>query len=65
MEFQWTFEPIGQSGALLSQRIVLRGERAEDYLVYAKTLEGNLPLAMKKMASAIEDALARSPNPRQ
>jgi hypothetical protein len=47
---------------LLTQRIVLRGENAVNYLTYAKTLEDNLPHAMKKMASAIERALATKLN---
>jgi hypothetical protein len=37
---------------------VLRGENAQDYLSYAKTLEENLPHGMKKMANAMERALA-------
>jgi hypothetical protein len=60
MSFQWTFEAIGEGRTLLTQRIVLRGENAESYFEYAKVLEENLPLGMKKMASAIENALAAS-----
>jgi hypothetical protein len=43
---------------LLIQRVVLRGENAQDHSNYAKTIEGNLPHGMKKMASAMERALA-------
>jgi hypothetical protein len=62
VSFQWTFESIGEGRTLLTQRIVLSGENAENYFEYAKVLEENLPLGMKKMASAIENALAESCN---
>jgi hypothetical protein len=60
LSFEWKFEPAGEGRALLTQRIVLRGEKAENYLGYAKVLEENLPLGMKKMASTIEKALAET-----
>jgi Polyketide cyclase / dehydrase and lipid transport len=60
MRFEWRFEPVGEGMTLLTQRIVLHGESAANYLAYAKTLEDNLPHAMKKMASAIERALAET-----
>jgi hypothetical protein len=62
MSFDWRFESTGEGRTLLTQRIVLRGEKSEDYLGYAKVLEENLPLGMKKMASAIEKALAEATN---
>jgi len=58
--FEWKFEPVGEGRTLLTQRVVLRGREAEKYLGYARTLEENLPLGMKKMASAMERALAES-----
>jgi hypothetical protein len=61
--FQWRFEPLEGGRTLLTQRIVLRGERAANYLSYAKSLEENLPIGMKKMASAMEVALAKITNP--
>jgi hypothetical protein len=63
LSFEWKFEPVGEGRALLTQRIFLRGEKAGNYLGYAKTLEENLPLGMKKMASAIEKALAETVHP--
>ena len=63
--FEWRFNPAGEGRTLLTQRVALRGEKAENYSGYAKTLEENLPLGMKKMASAIEDALAEVTNPRE
>jgi hypothetical protein len=60
MEFNWRFEPKGEVTTLLTQRIALRGVNAQAYSGYAKTLQENLPLGMKKMASAIERALAES-----
>lgn len=62
MAFQWRFEPTGEGVTLLAQCIALRGENAANYLAYAKTLEDNLPHAMKKIASAIEHALAQKRN---
>jgi hypothetical protein len=60
MTFEWRFEPLGEERTRLTQRIVLQGENAQSYLVYAKALEENLPYGMKKMASAIERALAET-----
>jgi hypothetical protein len=60
MAFEWRFESVRDGLTLLAQRIVLRGENAQNYLAYAKTLEDNLPHGMKKMASAIELALAET-----
>ena len=62
VSFQWRFERVGEGRTLLTQRIVLRGEKAANYLSYARTLEENLPIGMKKMASAIEAALAEATN---
>ncbi len=60
VSFQWRFERVGEGRTLLTQRIFLRGEKAESYLSYAKALEENLPIGMKKMASAIEAALTEA-----
>ena len=60
MAFEWQFKSAGEGLTMLTQRIVLRGERAQSYIEYAKTLEENLPQGMKKMASAMERALADS-----
>ena len=62
LSFEWRFEPAGGARTRLAQRVVLRGENAQDYLSYAKTLEENLPHGMKKMASAMERALAETQN---
>ncbi len=56
--FEWRFEPTGDVRTLLIQRVALRGENAQKYLTYAKAFEENLPHGMKKMASAMERALA-------
>ena len=63
LSFEWKFEPADEGRTLLSQRIFLRGEKSANYSGYAKTLEENLPLGMKKMASAMEAALAKGTNP--
>jgi len=60
MTFEWRFEPLGEGRTRLTQRIVLQGENAQSYFVYAKALEENLPYGMKRMASAIERALAET-----
>jgi hypothetical protein len=65
MLFRWRFEPTGEGRTQLTQRIILRGEKAGNYLSYAKALEENLPVGMKKMASAIEAALAETTNLRR
>ena len=58
ISFQWKFESAGIGRTLLTQRIMLYGAKAANYLAHARTLEENLPSAMKKMASAMEVALA-------
>jgi hypothetical protein len=58
--FQWRFEPAGEGRTLLTQRIVLRGEKAGNYLDYARVLEENIPISMKKMACAMEAAQAEA-----
>ena len=63
LAFEWKFESAGEGRSSLTQRIVLRGEKAENYLGYAKVLEENAPLGMKKMASAMEKALAERVQP--
>jgi hypothetical protein len=63
LSFEWKFERVGAGRTLLTQRIALRGANAENYLGYAKVLEENLPLGMKKMASAMEKALAEANHP--
>jgi hypothetical protein len=65
LSFEWRFEPVGEGRTQLTQRITLRGEKAANYLSYAKVLEENLPVGMKKMASAIEAALAETTNLRR
>jgi hypothetical protein len=56
MMFEWRFESVGEGRTLLTQRIQLQGQNAQNYLGYAKTLEENLPHGMKTMVSAIERA---------
>jgi polyketide cyclase/dehydrase/lipid transport protein len=59
MSFEWRFVKIGEGRTRITQRLSLRGDRAEQYLGFAKTFETNLPHGMKKMASAIADAARR------
>jgi hypothetical protein len=59
MVFEWRFTGTGEGRTRITQRVMLRGERAETYLAFAKTFETNLPGGMKRMAAAIADAARR------
>ena len=65
LSFEWRFKEVGVGITLLTQRVTLRGEKAANYLGYATTFEKNVPLGMKKMASAIEVALAGTAKPQK
>jgi hypothetical protein len=59
LAFDWKFAQAAEGRTLISRRVLLRGEKAEAYLAFAKNLETTLPDGMKKLASAIESAAAR------
>lgn len=59
MVFAWRFACVGEGRTRITQRVALRGERAETYLGFAKTFETNLPGGMKKLAAAIADAAVK------
>jgi hypothetical protein len=54
MCFSWRFESVGVGRTRITQHVSLRGEKAENYLGFAKTFEANLPAGMTKLAAAIE-----------
>jgi hypothetical protein len=56
MVFEWHFAETREGRTRITQRVVLRGERAGAYLEFAKIFEKNLPGGMKRMAAAIETA---------
>src|SRR3954465_4839957 len=53
MAFAWRFEKAWAGRTRITQQVSLRGEKAENYLEFAKTFEANLPGGMKKLAEAI------------
>ena len=59
LAFEWKFTRLGEGRTRLSQRVVLRGEKADAYLEHAKMFAANLPGGMKKMAAAVASAAAR------
>jgi hypothetical protein len=54
MWFSWRFEGVGVGRTRITQHVSLRGEKAENYLGFAKMFEANLPGGMRKLAAAIE-----------
>jgi hypothetical protein len=56
MAFEWRFVKMAEGRTRITQRLSLRGEKAEEYLGFARTFEMNLPDGMKKMGSAIAAA---------
>jgi hypothetical protein len=61
MWFEWRFAGAGVGRTRITQHVVLRGERAEHYLGFARTFESNLPGGMKKLAAAIAAAAKDKP----
>ena len=59
MVFEWRFAGTSERRTRITQRVVLRGEKAVTYLEFAKIFETNLPGGMKRMAAAIADAARR------
>jgi Polyketide cyclase / dehydrase and lipid transport len=57
--FEWKFAGLADGRTRLTQRMVLRGERAAAYLEHAKILAANMPGGMKKMAAAIACAAGK------
>ena len=60
MVFEWRFAGTLEGRTRITQRVMLRGEKAEAYLEFAKIFEANLPGGMKRMAAAIADAAAKA-----
>lgn len=59
LAFEWKFAAVPDGRTRLTQRVVLRGEKADAYLEQAKIFAANLPNGMKKMAAAITGAAAK------
>jgi hypothetical protein len=57
LEFEWSFEAVGDSHARLTQRIVLSGENAASYAEQVQSGFGpNLPAGMSRLAAAMASA---------
>ena len=59
MAFEWKFAGLAEGRTRLTQRVILRGEKAAAYLEHAKIFAANLPGGMKKMAAAIASAAGK------
>jgi hypothetical protein len=57
--FEWKFAGLAEGRTRLTQRVILRGEKAAAYLEHAKIFAANLPGGMKKMAAAIASAAGK------
>jgi hypothetical protein len=55
MWFSWRFASMEVGKTRITQHVSLRGEKAVNYLEFAKTFEANLPGGMRKLAEAIEE----------
>lgn len=60
MVFAWRFAEVGSGRTRITQRAILRGEKAETYIGFAKTMETTLPQGMAKLAGAIASAARRA-----
>jgi hypothetical protein len=59
LAFEWRFAALADGRTRLTQRVMLRGEKADAYLEYAKIYAANLPAGMKRMAALIAEAAAK------
>ena len=57
--FEWKFAGLADGRTRLTQRMVLRGEKAAAYLEHAKIFAANIPGGMKKMAAAVASAAGK------
>ena len=57
LSFEWRFVGLADGGTRLTQRIVLKGQRADKYLSHVKAaFTANLPDGMNKLAKAMANA---------
>jgi hypothetical protein len=61
LSFEWQFEGLAGGRTRLTQRIVLKGEKADIYLSQVKAaFTANLPDGMNKLATAMANARSES-----
>ena len=61
LSFEWRFEALGREKTRLTQRVVLRGEKAGDYLEQVSEAFGaTLAAGMKRIAGLLERAAPRA-----
>jgi hypothetical protein len=66
LSFEWRFVGLAQGRTLLTQRIALKGEKADMYISQVKAaFTANPPVAMNKLAAAMANAdpSRKSPTP--
>lgn len=57
LSFEWRFEGVADGRTRLTQRVVLKGDKADFYVSQMKsTFTANLPDGMNKLATAMADA---------
>ncbi len=56
LRFSWAFADAPGGGTLITQRLSLEGERAEDYLGAMEEFERGIPEGMRSLARAMEEA---------
>lgn len=60
LSFEWRFEALGREKTRLAQRVVLRGEKAGDYVGQVRDAFGaTLAEGMKRIAGLLERAATR------
>jgi hypothetical protein len=62
LTLEWKFTALAEGRTRLTQRVVLRGQKADTYLEQAKMYAANLPGGMKKIAAAMASAAAQQMN---
>jgi hypothetical protein len=66
LSFDWRFEGLADGGTRLTQRVVLKGDKADVYLSQVKsTFTASLPDGMNKLATAMANAYSSREGPRR
>lgn len=60
LKIMWTFGSSSSGGTLITQKIALESERAEDYEVELKELKKGIPQGMQKLAEGIVRAAGKA-----
>jgi len=57
LSFHWNFESLAEEKTRITQRLILSGQNAGEFVPQAGMLERSIPEGMQKLVAAIESSL--------